>query len=179
MINFEALPQENPFALPDPDIYMATIMEADMRNNKTDATKPPYLNIKYNLMKADGTSAGTLYDIISDSDNATVQYKTGRFIRACEIPLQGSMELKDLAKIVKGKRIVVDVAHDTKGDRPRAQIDLFSRGAYYLPAEFNEIYGAVHPDAAPVDESFLNPPVDGDTEFNAPDGNATPGTGEY
>lgn len=154
-INFDSLPQENPFGLPKPGVYLAKIVEAQMKQGK-DATKPMYLNLKYELINYDGTKAGTLYDIISESDSSVVMYKIGRFVRACGIPLQGSMELKDLAKIVNGKTIVVDVAIDDKGDRPRAQVDLFTREAYYMKDEFEEIYKLVNPDV--MNEGFMNIP---------------------
>ena len=49
-INFDTLPQENPFALPTPGLYKATIDDAEMRHNKNDATKPPYLNLTVLLL---------------------------------------------------------------------------------------------------------------------------------
>jgi hypothetical protein len=72
------------------------------------------------------------------------------------------MELKDLAKIVNGKTIVVDVAIDDKGDRPRAQVDLFTREAYYMREEFEEIYKLVNPDV--MNEGFMNIPDGADEE---------------
>ena len=78
-----------------------------------------------------------------ESDNEVVMFKMGRFIRACGIPLQGTMELKDIAKLIQNKTIVVDVTVDTKSERPRAQVDLFTREAYYTVDEFEEIYELV------------------------------------
>ena len=104
-INFDTLPQENPFALPTPGLYKATIDDAEMRRNKNDATKPPYLNLKYKLTDMEGKSKGVMFDILSESDSPVVGYKIARFCRACGIPLQGQIELSDLAKIVKGKEI--------------------------------------------------------------------------
>lgn len=177
-INFDSLPQENPFGLPKPGVYLAKIVEAQMKQGK-DATKPMYLNLKYELINADGTKAGTLYDIISESDSSVVMYKIGRFVRACGIPLQGSMELKDLAKIVNGKTIVVDVAIDDKGDRPRAQVDLFTREAYYMKDEFEEIYKLVNPDV--MNEGFMNIPdgTDEEVPFDAPSADASASSAEY
>ena len=111
-INFDTLPQENPFALPTPGLYKATIDDAEMRRNKNDATKPPYLNLKYKLTDMEGKSKGVMFDILSESDSPVVGYKIARFCRACGIPLQGQIELSDLAKIVKGKEILVDVKID-------------------------------------------------------------------
>lgn len=140
MINFDALPQSNPFGNPDPGLYKAVIEDAEMKHGK-DATKPPYLNLRYALSNPKtGKSAGTMFDIISESDNQVILYKIGRFCRACGIPLQGQIELSDLAKIVKGKEILIDVMIDDKNPKyVKPAVDLFSHEAYYQVSELEEI----------------------------------------
>ncbi len=162
-IQFDTLPTENPFALPAPGIYKAKIVEAEMRKPKTKyddgSEKPPYLNLKYALIGPSGNSVGSIYDIISESDSSVVQYKIARFLTACGIPLVGSMELADIAKLVLNKEIVVDVNHDTKGQQPRAQVDLFSHEAYYPIDKYDEIskiVAAEKSDAAPASEEFTD-----------------------
>lgn len=142
-IQFDKLPTSNPYGLPKPDIYKAKIVEAEMRSPK-DPSKPQYLNLKYQLTDHNGYSKGSLYDIMSESESSVVQYKLGRFLTACGIPLVGSMELRDIAKLVNGKEIVVDVSIDESGNRPRAQVDIFSREAYYPVEQFEEIWTLVH-----------------------------------
>lgn len=174
-INFDNLPQENPYALPAVGVYKAKIVEAEMKQGK-DLSKPEYLNIKYTLFDKNNKNCGSLYDIISESDSSVVQYKISRFVRACGIPLVGAMELKDLAKLVKNKELALDVSYDKKSDTPRAQVDLFSREAYYLPSEFMEIYNIVHPDEAAQDAFNANNNLDSTDEevpFNAADGTAS------
>jgi hypothetical protein len=187
-INFDKLPQDNPYALPAPNVYRAKIVEAEMKAPKNDPTKPDYLNIKLALFDRTNKSCGSIYDIISESDSSVVQYKVSRFIRACGIPLTGSMELKDIAKIIKGKEIAVDIRHAVprKGDeanfKPKAEVDLFTREAYYLPTEFEEIYFIVHPDEAEEEDFANNNAAVGDDEerpFDAPDGGAPAGHPEY
>lgn len=180
-INFDALPQDNPFALPDPGVYKATVVDAEMKQGK-DLSKPEYLNLKFSLTDKNGKNCGNLYDIIAESDSSVVQYKTARFIRACGLPLTGSMELKDLAKIVKGREIALDVAHDNKGDRPRAQVDLFSREAYYLASEFTDIYMLVNPgeaEEAAFQQANTSDSTDDEVPFDAADGATTPRLAEY
>ena len=139
-INFDTLPQENPFALPTPGLYKATIDDAEMRRNKNDATKPPYLNLKYKLTDMEGKSKGVMFDILSESDSPVVGYKIARFCRACGIPLQGQIELSDLAKIVKGKEILVDVKiDDTDARYVKAVVDIFSHEAYYQVSELESL----------------------------------------
>ena len=167
-IQFDSLPKSNPFALPTPDVYKAKITEAVMKKGK-DENKPPYLNLKLALVNAQGKACGSIYDIMAESDSSVVQYKLGRFLLACGIPLQGSMELSDIYKLVINKEIVVDVNHDTKSQQPRAQVDLFTREAYYPVGQFEEIYNLAHMNdeaVKPDVNSFINPPeaADGSTE---------------
>ena len=187
-INFDSLPQENPFGLVPIGIYKAHIVEAAMKQGK-DTSKPMYLNLRYNLTDAEGKGAGTLYDIISESDSSVVQYKIARFIKACGIPLVGSMELSDIAKLVVNKTIVVDVGHDTKSNPAKAQVDLFTREAYYPEAEFEEIWALANP-TAQEEQADFEPAPTGDVDaafpkapaevipFDAQDGGApaTPAT---
>ena len=177
MINFDNLPQDNPFALPDVDLYMAKIAEAKMTKSEG---KPDYLNLKLQLTDHKGKSAGVVYDIISESDKSVVQYKTARFVRACGLPLVGAMELSDIAKLVQNKDIAVSINHSKetkyKGKTypPKAQVDIFSGEAYYLPTEFEEIYTLVHPSDTPAPD--FEPVTDADSAFNAPDGDANTGS---
>jgi hypothetical protein len=176
-INFQNLPQDNPFALPNAGVYRAKIVEAEMRTPKTDASKPDYLNLKLTLFDVTNKNCGSIFDIISESDSSIVQYKIARFVRACKIPLTGSMELRDLAKVVKGKEIAVDVriGKDNK-DQPKAEVDLFSREGYYMPEEFMEIYYIANPDAAEKAEfETMNNTPDEEIPFDAQDGGAPAG----
>jgi hypothetical protein len=92
------------------------------------------------------------------------------------------MTLMDLSKLIKGKKIALDVAvgKDSKGN-PRAQVDVFSHGAYYTPEEYEEQYNKRYPNTdTAADFSEMNTP-DGMTEdkpFDAPDGAAKNAT-EY
>lgn len=175
-INFDKLPQDNPYALPAPGVYKAKIVEAEMKSPKNDPTRPDYLNVKYTLFDKANKNCGNLYDIISESDKSVVQYKLSRFIRACGIPLTGTMELKDLAKLVKNKEIVVDISLDKKSEQPRMQVDLFTREGYYTTAEFMDIYNIVHPDEAEQDEfhaANTSDSTDAEISFNAADGAVT------
>ena len=178
-INFDTLPKENPFALPAPDVYKAQIMEAAMKKGK-DTTKAPYLNLKYHLTNHDGKECGNIYDIMSESDSSVVQYKIGRFLTACGIPLVGAMELSDIAKLVLNKEIVIDVNHDTKSDQPKAQIDLFTREAYYPVGQFDEIYNIAHAgEERPDPSTFINPPESNTDADAADDGANTEAPTEY
>lgn len=151
MIQFDTLPQENPYALPAPGLYKGKITEAEIRASKskdpnTGNLKPDYLNLKIALTDINGKGCGSIYDIVSESDSSVVKYKLARLLLACGIPLVGSMSLKDLAKIINGKEIAVDVNIDKpkEGNNPKAQVDLFSHEAYYPAADFVEVYNTIN-----------------------------------
>lgn len=146
-IKFDSLPKQNPGGgAVKPGLYYAHIEKTEMKQSK-DKTKPPYLNLTLKLTDRDGKKAGTLFDMMSESDSAVIQYKIGRFIRACGIPLVGEMELKDIGKIVAGKDIVVDVKNDEYNGKKRAVVNLFDNEAYYLPSEYEEVYAAINGNA--------------------------------
>ena len=138
-INFNELPDSNPSGLVDKGSYFATIETAEMKQGK-DPAKPPYLNLRLALTNKDGKSCGKLYDILADSDHQIVKYKIKRFITALEIPMEGEFELKDLVKIIVGKKLIVDVTHDEKGERPKAVVDMFGGMIFYPMAEAGNVF---------------------------------------
>lgn len=155
-IHFDSLPNTNPmaFTLIPEGTYIATVEKAEMRQNKTDATKPPYLNITWALKDEAGNNKGTLFDILTEPTSNFTQYKLKRFIIALGLPITGEFELKDLTKIVVGKSCKLDVIIDTKSEPHRNQVEAF-KGEIYYP--LNET--ATPADVAPAPESADNFPV--------------------
>lgn len=143
-INFDSLPKQNPGGgSVKPGLYYAHVEKTEMKQGK-DKSKPPYLNLTLKLTDRDGKKAGTLFDMLMESDSSVIQYKLGRFLRACGIPLVGEMELKDIAKIVAGKDIAVDVKEDEYNGKKRAAVNLFDNEAYYLASEYEQVYAAIN-----------------------------------
>ena len=173
MINFDALPKTNESNYtPKADVYLAHIEKAEMRTPKT-AGKPDYLSLQYRLTRHDGSKAGVMFDGQYESDKQIMQYKLGRFLTACGIPLKGQMELKDIATLVLNKDIVVDTSVDESGSQPRLQVDIFGREAYYPKKEFDMIWKLAHPDedgeggfvSVPAgEEPFMQVPEEADEE---------------
>lgn len=165
MINFDSLPTTNGFSV-EADVYLAHIEKAEMRKPK-DPEKPEYLSLQYRLTRHNGKKAGVMFDAQYDSEKSLMQYKLGRFLKACKIPLKGQMELKDIATLVLNKDIVVDTSVDESGTQPRLQADLFGREVYYTPEEFDEIWNLAHPEG----NEFM-PAPEGEVPFdlnNVPD----------
>jgi hypothetical protein len=147
MINFNALPTDKPNALPAAGPYFATIEKAEMKT-PNNPNKPDYLNLTLAIQNKEGKSAGKIFDILSESDNDVIRYKLLRFITALNLPITGAFELKDLTKIVTGKKMIVDVTiDDPKKKDPnspysaKAVVDVFSGMVYYPLTEASAIFG--------------------------------------
>ena len=186
-INFDGLPQDNPFALPENGLYKGHIAAAEMKTPKpkiidgVSTTGADYLNLKIELFDENNDKKGVIFDILSESESSVVQYKIGKFAHATGLPKSGSMELRDIAKLVNGKDIGVDVVIDKKSDQHRAVVDVFSGGVYYTIPEYKEQWIKSHPDIASQD--FMQIDESGEAQpFNAEttaDGAAATDATEY
>ena len=141
-INFDALPNSKPFSVVQPGTYYATIESAEMKQGK-DASKPPYLNLKYSLKTKEGKTAGTLFDIIAESEHSLMQYKLKRFLLALGVSFEGAFELKDIQKLCVGKQIILDtkIEPGADGKQDKAVVDLFAKDIYYNLSEAKEVFG--------------------------------------
>lgn len=141
-INFDALPSDKPFSVPPAGTYYATIESAEMKQGK-DTTKPPYLNLKYKLKTKEGKNAGTMFDLIAESEHSLMQYKLKRFLIAIGVSFDGEFELKDIQKLCVGKEIIIDtkIEAGTDGKQDRAVVDLFTNEIYYNISEADDLFG--------------------------------------
>lgn len=110
MINFNALPSDKPNQNKvEEGRYTATVYDAKMIASKsTPGTE--YLNVSFKLDKG-----GFVNENYFDSDKPFLQYKLGRLLKACDIKLAGEGSLKDIAKVIKGKKIILDATVNDKG----------------------------------------------------------------
>lgn len=108
MINFEALPKDKPSQSNIKEgRYTATIFDAKMQVSKT--TGAEYLNVSFK------TSDGFVNENYFDSDKQFLQWKLGQLLIACNVKLSGEGTLKDIAKVIKGKEVIIDVAVNDRG----------------------------------------------------------------
>ena len=108
-MNFDSLPNEKPagFVVPE-GTYKGKISDAQMRQPK-DTSKPMYLNFKIDLFDyKTGEKVGSIFDGLYESEANLLLYKLKRFMLATDIKLT-QFELSDLAKLINGKEILVDV----------------------------------------------------------------------
>ena len=132
MINFNELPNSKPagFSIIEKGRYLGTIEKAEMKQGK-DVSKPPYLNITWNLTK-DGKPMGKFFDLITEPGDSDIpRYKLKRFITALELPITGAFTLADLSKMVPGKSAYIDITVDEKSEPARNQVDVFTGEIYY------------------------------------------------
>lgn len=109
MVKFDALPKDKPSQNNVTDgRYTATIFDAKMVASKT-TPGTEYLNVSF---KVDG---GFVNENYFDSDKPFLLYKLGRLLKACKVELAGEGSLKDVAKVIKGKIVIIDVVVNDRG----------------------------------------------------------------
>lgn len=109
MIQFNSLPKDKPSQNNvKPGRYTATVFKCEMRTGKDTGTE--YLNVSFLL---DG--GGFVNENYFDSDKQFLQFKLGQLLKACKVTLEGEGTLKDVAKVIKGKKVIVDVVVNDKG----------------------------------------------------------------
>jgi hypothetical protein len=109
MIQFNNLPKDKPSQNNvKPGRYTATVFKCEMRTGKDTGTE--YLNVSFLL---DG--GGFVNENYFDSDKQFLQFKLGQLLKACKVTLEGEGTLKDVAKVIKGKKVIVDVVVNDKG----------------------------------------------------------------
>ena len=151
-INFDALPKEKPtgsLSVPTAGFHGVTIETAEI---KTASSGNDYLELKLKL-----DSGEVVYDRVMESDKPALQYKLGRLLTACKIPLVGALTLKDLGTVIKGKKVVADITvkPDTyqreKGnaDAMKAEVDIFSNDVFYPIEELAALTGNNTPSTPP------------------------------
>lgn len=141
MMNFDALPKDKPRQNNVTDgRYTAVVFDAKMTPSKsTPGTE--YLNVSFKLDKG-----GFVNENYFDSDKPFIMYKLGRLLKACNVTLSGTGSLKDVAKVIKGKNVIVDVAVNDRG-----------YGALDYSGDKEGIYGINEADTA--SEDTLDPDI--------------------
>lgn len=109
MLNFESLPKDKPSQNNVAEgTYKATIFKTEMRVSKESGNE--YLNVSFKI-----DNGGFVNENYFDSDKPFLMYKLGRLLKACNVELKGNGSLKDVAKVIKGKKVVIDVIVNDRG----------------------------------------------------------------
>lgn len=109
MLNFESLPKDKPSQNNVVEgTYKATVFKTEMRVSKESGNE--YLNVSFKI-----DNGGFVNENYFDSDKPFLMYKLGRLLKACNVELKGNGSLKDVAKVIKGKKVVIDVIVNDRG----------------------------------------------------------------
>ena len=161
-INFNELPSTKPVTVLPKGFYMATILKAEMKISKTGN---PYLSLQYDLNDGAGKT-GKLFDLQMESEKEFLRYKLQRFINALQLNLAGSFEMKDLCKLVTGKKLIVDVTSEDSDRGEQNTINSFEHEIYYPVSQWASLKAGTSLDAI-VDDDIPAP-----TDADAPAINA-------
>ena len=77
---------------------------------KSKESNNEYLNVSFKI-----DNGGFVNENYFDSDKPFLMYKLSRLLLACNTPLDGEGTLKDVAKVIQGKRVVIDVVVNDRG----------------------------------------------------------------
>jgi len=145
-INFDQIPDSIGFSLPPEGLYRMHVDKADMKMAYI-ATDPLELNLTTTLFDEKGKNCGKFFDKFKDnpqedaSKRRTQLYKIGRFVKASGLAITGEILLKDLAKLLPGVEVIIDINHYTnpKTTKTYAQANIFGGGCYYPVSEYAEL----------------------------------------
>ena len=109
MLNFTSLPKDKPNNNSVAEgRYNAIVFKSEMRKSKESNNE--YLNVSFKI-----DNGGFVNENYFDSDKPFLMYKLSRLLLACNTPLDGEGRLKDVAKVIQGKRVVIDVVVNDRG----------------------------------------------------------------
>lgn len=156
-INFDKLPDTagGGFAMVPEGFHKAKIIKAEMRPAR-DTSLPDELNITLECYDTKGNKLGLVWDTLKDSDKQAQQYKIKRlFIDALNMDLSAMVELKDLAKLIQGKEVIVDIEHNEYNGKTSARVSMFNNEMYYPTSMEAELLGTGGITAAVDDDDEL------------------------
>ena len=109
MLNFTSLPKDKPNNNSVAEgRYNAIVFKSEMRKSKESNNE--YLNVSFKI-----DNGGFVNENYFDSDKPFLMYKLSRLLLACNTQLDGEGTLKDVAKVIQGKRVVIDVVVNDRG----------------------------------------------------------------
>jgi len=149
-IQLDGLPTSKPEStggnypiIPEGKVFLKIIdAQVKQKVDGSGAVINQWLNVSY-----ENATGSRMWDNVFITSNPNVQYKLQRFLTACRIPLTGSLELTDLAMLVKGKEIYADIKHKENDyynpPKTEATVDIFESDIFYA---VGEVASASHQD---------------------------------
>lgn len=109
--NMDKVPTSKPnnsSASIDDGRYHAVVYKAEMKTSKKGEE---YLAVTF---KTDGGSFVN-EGFFDNPEKQFLMYKIGRLLTACKAPLEGEVGLADIIKVIRNKRVIIDVATNDAG----------------------------------------------------------------
>lgn len=158
-LNFDQLPKDNPggssLAVPK-GLYHFEVKKAEMKTSQKSGNT--YMSVQLQCSDPTTKASTTVFDMFFESDKPLLQYKLRQFIMALSLNLRGTFELKDLCKIIGGKKGIVALKiEENEGYSPRNVVDAFDDNIY-LPLAATEDDSEVPFDAS--DSAEPNTPTE-------------------
>lgn len=82
--------------------YKAVVFKSEIRKGKESGNE--YLNVSFKI-----DEGGFVNENYFKSDKPFLLYKLGRLLTACEINLEGEIDLNAIKKVIQGKKVLIDV----------------------------------------------------------------------
>lgn len=138
-INFQSLPSKAPNALPEKGIYLY-----EVKGTMIKAATNEYLEVRADISKGDGRKIATIYDRFFDTETDLNRFKLGQFMRALHLEEVGVFKLKDLLKVLQGRKCLVDIYIEKSRNTQypdKAAVNPFTENIYYEIERAEELLG--------------------------------------
>jgi hypothetical protein len=179
-LNFNDLPQDRPAGGQFPNITdkycRAKVHSANASVSTGANTKgQDKLDIVFDCVSFDGTVTTKIWDSFYESEKPLLRYKLRQFILALGLKLQGEFTMRDLAKIVPNKELILatKTEDNTKGGLKNV-VDAYDDGIFYPMSELANLKGEASEDGIPPFTA-----ADGETPFDTTAAPTTTGSDQY
>ena len=157
-INFDTLPTNSPAPKPLEGLYRLDIIEANAKQQKSNPSKT-YLALTCDVYDYNGKKCGKLWDNFFDSEHSIPQYKMRRLVEALRLPLQGTMTMEQIAKVVAGKSVLAWLTEDKKSDTPRTTVNVFNELIYQHVSEYASVMGGAAQAEVDARDAYADVPM--------------------
>jgi hypothetical protein len=156
MLNFTSLPKDKPNNNTVAEgRYNAIVFKSEMRKSQKDNSNE-YLNVSFKI-----DNGGFVNENYFESDKPFLMYKLSRLLLACNVQLEGEGTLKDVAKVIQGKRVVLDVVVN---DRGYGSLDYSGNKEGIYPIGYADTTDELDPEVSQAIEANVEYVTD-DTDF--------------
>ena len=167
-LNFNDLPASRPAGGSSNDILFEAGKYPGIVKGATITTGPSgeYLVVRSTLLNPQGQETTIFDKLFYNNDKPLPRYKVAQFLRAINVMPQGDFEMKDLVKVLPGRKFIAAIkVEQNPGYSPRNEVDVFDDDIFYPIGEATTAAPAPSvPSASPVDDDDCPFTMDGEGE---------------